>query len=113
MFFCLLSTNQEEFLSLCVDKLTEILSSDFLNVPKEEMVFEAATLWLNKCPSRKQSFEKVRVTHLKTILEPVHTCLSIMRWYGVLAETAKKLQHIAVYNIAIPNISQYLDNIVS
>ncbi|KAM3598119.1 uncharacterized protein V6R79_013789 [Siganus canaliculatus] len=50
---------QEEFLSLCVDKLTEILASDFLNVPKEEMVFEAAMLWLNKCPSRKQSFEKV------------------------------------------------------
>ncbi|XP_068192822.1 kelch-like protein 3 isoform X4 [Antennarius striatus] len=50
---------QEEFLSLCVDKLTEILASDFLNVPKEEMVFEAAMLWLNKCPSRKQNFEKV------------------------------------------------------
>ncbi|XP_029914324.1 kelch-like protein 20 [Myripristis murdjan] len=50
---------QEEFLSLCVDKLTEILASDHLNVPKEEMVFEAAMLWLNKCPSRKQSFEKV------------------------------------------------------
>ncbi|XP_073349749.1 kelch-like protein 24 [Pagrus major] len=50
---------QEEFLSLCVDKLTEILASDFLNVPKEEMVFEAAMLWLNKCLSRKQSFEKV------------------------------------------------------
>ncbi|XP_041831328.1 kelch-like protein 20 isoform X1 [Melanotaenia boesemani] len=50
---------QEEFQSLCVDKLTEIITSDFLNVPKEEMVFEAVMLWLNKCPSRKQSFEKV------------------------------------------------------
>ncbi|XP_060945623.1 kelch-like protein 20 [Limanda limanda] len=50
---------QEEFLSLCVDKLTEIVGSDHLNVPKEEMVFEAAMSWLNKCPSRKQSFEKV------------------------------------------------------
>uniref|UniRef100_A0A3B4GSV7 Kelch-like protein 20 n=1 Tax=Pundamilia nyererei TaxID=303518 RepID=A0A3B4GSV7_9CICH len=50
---------QEEFLSLCVDKLTEILASDLLNVPKEETVFEAAMLWLNKCSSRKQSFEKV------------------------------------------------------
>lgn len=55
-----LFTHQEEFLSLCVDKLTEILASDFLNASKEEMVFEAAMLWLNKCPSRKQSFEKVR-----------------------------------------------------
>lgn len=54
-----LFTHQEEFLSLCVDKLTEILTSDFLNVPNEEMVFEAAMLWLNKCPSRRQSFEKV------------------------------------------------------
>uniref|UniRef100_A0A3B4BD47 BTB domain-containing protein n=1 Tax=Periophthalmus magnuspinnatus TaxID=409849 RepID=A0A3B4BD47_9GOBI len=50
---------QEEFLSLCVDKLTEIIASDHLNVPKEEVVFEAAVLWLNKCPSRKQNFEKV------------------------------------------------------
>lgn len=54
-----LFTHQEEFLSLRVDKLTEILTSDFLNVSKEEVVFEAAMLWLNKCPSRKQSFEKV------------------------------------------------------
>lgn len=52
---------QEEFLSLCVDKLTEILASDHLNVPKEELVFEAAISWLSKCPSRKQSFEKVRL----------------------------------------------------
>ncbi|KAM9392378.1 kelch-like protein 24 [Pholidichthys leucotaenia] len=50
---------QEEFLSLCVDKLTEILANNLLNVPKEEIVFEAAMMWLNKCPSRKQSFEKV------------------------------------------------------
>lgn len=50
---------QEEFLSLCVDKLTEIIASDLINVTKEEMVFEAAMLWLNKCPSRKQSFGKV------------------------------------------------------
>lgn len=54
-----LFTYQEEFLSLSVDKLTEIIASDFLNVPNEEVVFEAAMQWLNKCPSRKQSFEKV------------------------------------------------------
>lgn len=52
---------QEEFLSLCVDKLTEIIASDLLNLPTEEMVFEAVMLWLNKCPTRKQSFEKVRL----------------------------------------------------
>lgn len=51
---------QEEFLSLCADKLTEIISSDHLNVPQEETVFEAAMLWLEKCTSRRQSFEKVR-----------------------------------------------------
>uniref|UniRef100_A0A672P0Y3 Kelch-like protein 17 n=1 Tax=Sinocyclocheilus grahami TaxID=75366 RepID=A0A672P0Y3_SINGR len=37
---------QEEFLSLCADKLTEIISSDHLNVPKEETVFEAAVVIL-------------------------------------------------------------------
>ncbi|KAG9333662.1 hypothetical protein JZ751_010731 [Albula glossodonta] len=51
--------HQEEFLSLCADKLTEIIASDHLNVPKEETVFEAAMLWLEKSPSRRQSFEKV------------------------------------------------------
>ncbi|XP_023691353.1 kelch-like protein 24 isoform X1 [Paramormyrops kingsleyae] len=51
--------HQEEFLSLCADKLTEIISSDHLNVPKEETVFEATMLWLNKCATRKTSFEKV------------------------------------------------------
>ncbi|XP_057673481.1 kelch-like protein 1 isoform X4 [Corythoichthys intestinalis] len=50
---------QEEFLTLCVDKLVEILDSDFLHVAREELVFEAVMLWLNKCPTRKQSFEKV------------------------------------------------------
>ncbi|XP_069093325.1 kelch-like protein 20 isoform X2 [Pleurodeles waltl] len=50
---------QEEFLSLCRDKLTEIVASDDLNVSKEETVFEAVMLWLEKEPSRKQSFEKV------------------------------------------------------
>jgi hypothetical protein len=39
--------------------LTQIIASDQLNVPQEEMVFEAAMLWLNKCSSRKQSFDKV------------------------------------------------------
>lgn len=52
-------THQEEFLSLSVDKLTDIIGSDFLNVSNEEVVFEAAMQWLNKCPTRKQSFEKV------------------------------------------------------
>ena len=42
-----------------MDKLTEILASDDLNAPKEEMVFEAAMLWLKKCPTRRQSLGKV------------------------------------------------------
>ncbi|XP_077475924.1 kelch-like protein 24 isoform X1 [Stigmatopora argus] len=50
---------QEEFLTLCADKLIEILDSDDLNVAKEEWVFEAVMLWLNKCPTRKHNFEKV------------------------------------------------------
>lgn len=55
-------------MSLCVEKMTEILASDFLNVSQEELVFEAAMLWLNKCPSRKQSFEKVRFFSLISLL---------------------------------------------
>ena len=52
---------QEEFLSLSVERLTEVLSSDHLNVPQEEdMVFEAAMMWLDKCPTHQQSFGQVR-----------------------------------------------------
>eukprot|EP00061_Rhincodon_typus_P004835 g23530.t1 len=35
---------QEEFLSLSTEKLIEIISSDDLNIPSEEMVFEAVVL---------------------------------------------------------------------
>ena len=42
-----------------MDKLSEILASDDLDVTKEEIVFEAAMLWLNKCPSHRESFAKV------------------------------------------------------
>ena len=37
-----------------------ILASDHLNVPKEDMVFEAAMLWLDRCPTRSHDFHKVR-----------------------------------------------------
>lgn len=62
MFHCLCP--QEEFLSLCADKLTEIIASDHLNVPKEETVFEAAILWLEKCSTPIQSFEKVSLVQV-------------------------------------------------
>lgn len=44
---------------MCADKLTEIIASDHLNVAKEETVFEATMLWLDKSATRRQSFEKV------------------------------------------------------
>lgn len=60
-----------------MDKLTEILTSDFLNVSQEELVFEAAMLWLNKCPSRKQSFEKVRFFQFKLMTLCVNNLFSV------------------------------------
>lgn len=59
-----------------MDKLTEILTSDFLNVSQEELVFEAAMLWLNKCPSRKQSFEKVRFSQFNLLMLDVNNLVS-------------------------------------
>lgn len=83
--------HQEEFLSLCVDKLTEILASDFLNVPNEEMAFEAAMLWLNRCPSRKQSFEKV--SHFCTLIfvPLVHSSLSLCLLSALIQSTSHSL----------------------
>ena len=54
-----------------MDKLTEIVSSDHLNVPQEEMVFEAVMLWLKKCPTRRDGFEKV--THLEVTFKCGHS----------------------------------------
>nr|XP_033771755.1 kelch-like protein 1 isoform X2 [Geotrypetes seraphini] len=48
-----------EFLCLAREKLMEIVASDDLNVAREEEVFEAVALWLEKEPGRKQNFEKV------------------------------------------------------
>ena len=42
-----------------MEKVTQILSSENLDVPKEEIVAEAALLWLNKCPTHRHTFEKV------------------------------------------------------
>ncbi|XP_051878526.1 kelch-like protein 20 [Pristis pectinata] len=50
---------QEEFLSLSAEKLTEIISSDDLNVTREETVFDAVVLWMERVRSRKHNFEKI------------------------------------------------------
>eukprot|EP00063_Salmo_salar_P083742 XP_014058577.1 PREDICTED: kelch-like protein 20 [Salmo salar] len=66
---------QEEFLSLCADKLTEIIASDHLNVAKEETVFEATMLWLDKSATRRQSFEKVSVeTTVNAVVPHLSVC---------------------------------------
>ena len=55
-----------------MERLTEILASDHLNVPNDDMVFEAALLWLDKCATRKQCFDKV--SHLR--------CSEVSAYYG-------------------------------
>uniref|UniRef100_A0A1A7YXF9 BTB domain-containing protein n=1 Tax=Iconisemion striatum TaxID=60296 RepID=A0A1A7YXF9_9TELE len=77
---------QEEFLSLSMDKLTEIIASDLLNVPKEEMVFEAIMLWLDKCSSRKQSFEKV-LEHIRLPLISPYYLHDVIESLDVVKET--------------------------
>lgn len=47
--------NQQEFLSLSVDRLCDLLENDLLRVKSEEMVFEAVCKWIqHDCCSRKQ-----------------------------------------------------------
>lgn len=77
---------QEEFLSLCVDKLTEILANDLLNVTKEELVFEAALLWLNKCPTRKQNFDKV-LEHIRLPLVSPYYLHDVIESQDVVKES--------------------------
>ncbi|TSK77144.1 Kelch-like protein 20 [Bagarius yarrelli] len=79
---------QEEFNSLCADKLTEIISSDHLNVPREETVFEAAMLWLDKCVSRRQSFEKV-LEHIRLPLISPYYIHDVIESLDVVKESRK------------------------
>ncbi|KAI4888105.1 hypothetical protein NFI96_021830 [Prochilodus magdalenae] len=79
---------QEEFLSLCADKLTEIISSDHLNVPKEETVFEATMLWLEKSASRRQSFEKV-LEHIRLPLISPYYIHDVIESLDVVKESPK------------------------
>ncbi|CAG5133354.1 unnamed protein product [Candidula unifasciata] len=56
----LLLCKQQEFLSLPVDKLVEIVSDDDLNVTMEEIVYEACMAWVEEDQdSRKQSLAEV------------------------------------------------------
>ena len=47
---------------MSVEKVCEILSSDDINVSREEQVFEAAMLWLEKCPTHRLSVAEVSST---------------------------------------------------
>ena len=52
----------EEWLSLPMEKVVEILSSDELEVEREEYVFDAATTWLHHSYSTRSGiFHKVTV----------------------------------------------------
>ncbi|XP_033908286.2 kelch-like protein diablo isoform X2 [Acipenser ruthenus] len=77
---------QEEFLSLCADKLTEIIASDELNVPKEETVFEAVLLWLQKSAARKHVFEKV-LEHIRLPLISPYYIHDVIESQSVIQES--------------------------
>ncbi|XP_067128423.1 kelch-like protein 20 [Centruroides vittatus] len=64
---------QEEFLTLSRSKLIEFISSDELEVEKEEDVFEAVLLWLNyNVEVRKEEFEKI-MEHIRLpLLSPYY-----------------------------------------
>ncbi|XP_048465841.1 kelch-like protein 20 isoform X1 [Rhincodon typus] len=77
---------QEEFLSLSTEKLIEIISSDDLNIPSEEMVFEAVVLWLEKDHSRKQNFEKI-LEHIRLPLISPYYIHDIVESLNVIQES--------------------------
>lgn len=65
----------EEILSLSQSKFIELISSDNLNVEKEETVFEAVLSWLNhNSESRSEDFHQVFFTIINFI-NTIHTIL--------------------------------------
>lgn len=59
----------DEFLGLTSTKLVEFISSDELQVEREEIVFQAVMRWFNHNPEqRRADFHKVRLLKIQLIL---------------------------------------------
>lgn len=63
-YFVEVSEQSEEYLEMSLEEIVELLSSDYINVRNEEIVWEAGLRWINYHPQE-------RVRHVPFILQCV------------------------------------------
>ncbi|XP_064476513.1 kelch-like protein 2 [Ornithodoros turicata] len=80
---------QDEFLNLSSSKLIEFLSSDALEVDKEEHIFEAVLLWVNHSPdARNKEFEQV-LEHIRLPLMSPYYLLDRVATTAIVTQSSQ------------------------
>ncbi|XP_037094385.1 kelch-like protein diablo [Pollicipes pollicipes] len=93
---------QEEFLNLSRAKLVELISSDAVNVCREEDVFTAVLNWFSHQPdARKEGFDKVLESVRLPLLSPyfLHDCVSKQKIVRTSPECQALLEEARLYHL--------------
>ncbi|GBO13346.1 Kelch-like protein 20, partial [Araneus ventricosus] len=92
----------EEMLSLSQSKFIELISSDTLNVEREETVFEAVLLWLNQdVAARSEDFHLVLEQVRLPLMSPyyLHDCVASVPAVETSTQCQKLLEEAKLYNL--------------
>ncbi|XP_043247543.1 kelch-like protein diablo isoform X2 [Amphibalanus amphitrite] len=95
-------SSHEEFLNLSLPKLVEFVSSDELQVAREEDVFTAVLNWFNHQPdARKEGFYKVLENVRLPLLSPyfLHDCVSKQKVVRTSPECQTLLEEARLYHL--------------
>nr|ASV63217.1 Klhl10 [Channa punctata] len=99
--------NQDKFLQLSMQELTDILDSDDLNVKQESTVFEAVVRWISHLPEEREG-------HIPVLLSKVRLALSSEEYIRntVMANklVRKNKECLEIASVAIQAISQIVTN---
>ncbi|XP_059162191.1 kelch-like protein 28 [Physella acuta] len=93
----------EEFLDLPLDKVVDIVSSDELNVEKEEIVYEAIVTWVSHDMKNRRQHLGELMLHLRFPLVGVKFLTDVVYQNPVLIESEKG-------RVLIRNIRMFLEN---
>ncbi|GFQ65929.1 kelch-like protein 24 [Trichonephila clavata] len=92
----------EELLTLSQSKLIEFISSDHLNVEKEETVFEAVLLWLNQdSTARSEDFHLVLEQVRLPLISPyyLHDCIVPVPAVSTSTQCQKLIDEAKLYSL--------------
>ncbi|XP_071042134.1 kelch-like protein diablo isoform X2 [Parasteatoda tepidariorum] len=94
--------SSDELLSLSQSKFIELISSDLLNVEKEETVFDAVLIWLNHdSVNRSEDFHLVLEEVRLPLMSPyyLHDCVATVPAVATSTHCQKLLEEAKLYNL--------------